>query len=94
MHTPTDVLAAIVIGTLILIAVRIASRSLAANPALKNRFLLLGFTLLLISMLYALLKPYPEGTGAFLRSDVMKTVGAALGGLIGFRVEENKLSCR
>lgn len=91
VHTPTDVLAAIVIGTLILIAVRIASRSLAANPALKNRFLLLGFTLLLISMLYALLKPYPEGTGAFLRSDVMKTVGAALGGLIGFRVEESKL---
>ena len=91
VHTPTDVLAAIVIGTLILIAVRIASRSLAANPALKNRFLLLGFALLLISMLYALLKPYPEGTGAFLRSDVMKTVGAALGGLIGFRVEESKL---
>lgn len=91
VHTPIDVLAAIVIGTLILIAVRIASRSLAANPALKNRFLLLGFTLLLISMLYALLKPYPEGTGAFLRSDVMKTVGAALGGLIGFRVEESKL---
>ncbi len=91
VHTPTDVLAAIVIGTLILIAVRIASRSLAANPALKNRFLLLGFALLLISVLYALLKPYPEGTGAFLRSDVMKTVGAALGGLIGFRVEESKL---
>ena len=91
VHTPTDVLAAIVIGTLILIAVRIASRSLAANPALKNRFLLLGFALLLVGALYALMKPYPEGTGAFLRSDVMKTIGAALGGLIGFRVEESKL---
>ena len=57
----------------------------------KNRFLLFGFALLLVGALYALLKPYPEGTGAFLRSDVMKTIGAALGGLIGFMIEETKL---
>lgn len=88
VHTPSDVLTAAVVGVALVALVRLAANSLTLNPELKKSFVIFGFAVIAAGLVYVLVKPYPAGTEIKLKSDTMKTLGASLGGLIGFLIEE------
>lgn len=87
VHTPSDVLTAIAVGAALVALLRLAANSLAINPDLKKSFFIFGFAAIICGLFYVLVKPYPAGTEIKLKSDTMKTLGAALGALVGFLVE-------
>ena len=91
VHTPADVLTALIVGVGLVALVRLTSRSLALNPGLKKSLALFGFAAIAAGLVYVLIKPYPDGTEISLKSDSMKTLGASFGALTGFLIEERRI---
>lgn len=59
VHTPQDVLVAMGVGIVVLWAVARAFTYLEAHPERENRWLLLGFILGILTLVYIRVKPYP-----------------------------------
>jgi len=59
VHTPQDVLAAMVSGILVLWGMSVLFAHLTAHPEQENRWLLTGFIISALALLYITVKPYP-----------------------------------
>ena len=80
VHTPQDVLAAMISGVLVLWGMYVLFAYLTTHPEKENRWLLAGVVVSALSLLYITVKPYPmEYVGGKLLVDPQKMMTDAYG---------------
>ena len=98
VHTPQDVIVGFLESILIIYVVSVASRKIDGNEKVLDILTLVGILVIIASLAYIQLKPYPmdyDASGALLvdpqkmMNDCFKACGALLGFLIGSYIERH-----
>lgn len=84
VHTATDVLLAFLVGSLVVLIADQIRNWVNARPENKKMFIWGGIFLLTATTAFTVFKSYPADSSEELRADGLKTVGIALGILVGW----------
>lgn len=84
VHTATDVLSAFLVGSLVVLIADQIRKWISARPENERMFIWGGIFLLAATTAFTVFKSYPADASEELRVDGLKTVGIALGILVGW----------
>ncbi len=91
VHTLQDVAISLIVGFLLLLLNQWIFRKIESHPEKDRLYLFIVFAAAAFGALYTILKPYPDGTDAALKTDGMKTLGAMIGAVCGFYWDYRKI---